>query len=134
MNLSYPFTWCQKWDWKRKDSHRSCGQQFNSEEWCKSEKLQRAIETNNMASASFIDKGPSIDWCTDENLYGRFKMWKLRCELLFTGPMAKIDEEININIFYTGLESRVSNCSIAGTCLQTTKNSWTTTGKELSTP
>ena len=94
MNLSYPFTWCQKWDWKRKDSHRSCGQQFNSEEWCKSEKLQRAIETNNKASASFIDKGPSIDWCTDENLYSRFKMWKQRCELLSTGPIAKIDEEI----------------------------------------
>ena len=46
------------------------------------------------ASASFIDKGPTMDWSTDENLYSRFKMWKQRCELLFTGPMAKIDEEI----------------------------------------
>jgi len=46
------------------------------------------------ASASFIDKGPNMDWSTDENLYSRFKMWKQRCELLFTGPMAKIDEEI----------------------------------------
>ena len=35
-----------------------------------------------------------MDWSTDENLYSRFKMWKQRCELLFTGPMAKIDEEI----------------------------------------
>ena len=47
-----------------------------------------------MASASFIDKGPSMDWSTDENLYSQFKMWKQRCELLFTGPMAKIDDEI----------------------------------------
>ena len=47
-----------------------------------------------MATSSFIDKGPSIDWSTDENLYSRFKMWKQRCELLFTGPMGKIDEEV----------------------------------------
>ena len=45
-----------------------------------------------MASPSFIDKSPSIDWSTDENLYSRFKMWQQR--LLFTGPMAKTDEEI----------------------------------------
>ena len=45
-----------------------------------------------MATASFIDKGPSMDWSTDDNLYSRFKMWKQRCELLFTGPMVKIDE------------------------------------------
>lgn len=47
-----------------------------------------------MATASFIDKGPSMDWSTDDNLYSRFKMWKQRCELLFTGPMVKIDEEV----------------------------------------
>ena len=35
-----------------------------------------------------------MDWSTDENLYSRFKMWKQRCEMLFTGLMAKIDEEI----------------------------------------
>ena len=46
-----------------------------------------------MASASFIAKGPSIVWSMDENLYSQFKMWKQRCELLFTEPMAKIDEE-----------------------------------------
>ena len=40
-------------------------------------------------SASFIDKGPSMDWSTDDNLYSRFKMWKQRCELLFTDPMVK---------------------------------------------
>ena len=45
---------------EKKDSHHSCGQLFNSEV-LKSEKFQRASETNNMASASFIDKGPSID-------------------------------------------------------------------------
>ena len=33
VNLTYPFEWCQKQDWKRKDSRRSCGQQFNSEDW-----------------------------------------------------------------------------------------------------
>lgn len=47
-----------------------------------------------MATASFIDKGLSMDWSTDDNLYSRFKMWKQRCELLFTGPMVKIDEEV----------------------------------------
>ena len=47
-----------------------------------------------MATASFINKCPSIDWSTDENLYSRFKIWKQRCELLFTGPMGKIDEEV----------------------------------------
>jgi len=46
------------------------------------------------ASASFINKGPSMDWSTDNNLYSRFKMWKQRCELLFTGPMTKIEEEV----------------------------------------
>ena len=35
-----------------------------------------------------------MDWSTDDNLYSRFKMWKQRCELLFTGPMAKMEEEI----------------------------------------
>ena len=78
---------------EKKDSHRSCGQQFNSEEWCRSEKRERAIETNNMASASFIDKGPPIDCSTHKNLYSRFKMWKQTCELLFIGLMAT-DEEI----------------------------------------
>ena len=38
--------------------------------------------TNTMASPSFIDKGPSIDWSTDDNLCNCFKMWKQRCELL----------------------------------------------------
>ena len=44
--------------------------------------------------ASFIDNGLSMDWSTDDNLYSRFKMWKQICELLFTGPMVKIDEEV----------------------------------------
>ncbi|KAL9950226.1 hypothetical protein ACROYT_G042698 [Oculina patagonica] len=53
------------------------------------------------ASSSFIDKGLIMDWSADENLYSRFKMWKQRCELLFTGPMAKIDEEIQCkHLFY----------------------------------
>ena len=48
-----------------------------------------------MASPSFIDKGPSIDWSTDDRTYiADLKCWKQRRELLFTGPMAKIDEEI----------------------------------------
>ena len=51
-----------------------------------------------MATSSFIDKGPSIDWVTDEKLYSRFKMWKQRCELLFNGPMGKIE---NANICCT---------------------------------
>lgn len=91
-------TWCQKRDWKRKDSHRTCGQQFNSKDWCKSDKLKPVSETN-MASASLIDKGPSIDWMMHENLYSRFKMWKRRCELLFPGPWQKLTRKSSVNIY-----------------------------------
>ena len=35
-----------------------------------------------------------MDWSTDDNLYRCFKMWKQRCELLFTGPMVKIDDKV----------------------------------------
>ncbi|CAB4020756.1 Retrovirus-related Pol poly from transposon, partial [Paramuricea clavata] len=45
-------------------------------------------------SGAYIDKGPSIDWSTDDNIYGRFKMWKQRWELLLTGPMATMSEEV----------------------------------------
>ena len=87
----------------------------------KSEKLQRASETNNMASASFIAKGPSIVWSMDQNLYSRFRMWKQRWELLSPGRWLEFTRKSNVNIYYTGLESRVSNCSTAGICLQTRK-------------
>lgn len=50
------------------------------------------------ASIAFIDKGPSIDWSTEGNLYIRFELWKQRCELLFTGPMAKREEEIQCKL------------------------------------
>lgn len=63
---------------------------MKGEEW-----TTRSIEQTKMAaSASFIDKGPSLDWSTDDNLYSRFKMRKQRCKLLFTGTMVKIEEEI----------------------------------------
>ena len=47
-----------------------------------------------MASVSFMDKGPSMTGTWTKNLCSQFKMWKQRCKLLFTGLMAKIDEEI----------------------------------------
>ena len=94
VNLTYPFEWCQKQDWKRKDSRRSCGQQFNSEDWLSLKSFSERVKQTTWRVRISFDKGPSIDWSTDENLYSRFKMWKQRCELLFTGPMAKIDEEI----------------------------------------
>ena len=54
-----------------------------------------------MATPYFIDKAFSIDWSMDEKLYNRFKIWKQRCELLFTGPMGKIDEEVKCkNLLY----------------------------------
>ncbi|XP_041362849.1 uncharacterized protein K02A2.6-like [Gigantopelta aegis] len=45
-------------------------------------------------NAALLDKGPSMNWATDDGLYRRFKIWKQRCELLFTGPMSRMDEEI----------------------------------------
>jgi len=62
----------------------------------KSEKLQRASETNNMASASFIAKDPSIVWSMDQNLYSRFRMWKQRCELLSPGRWLKFTRKSNV--------------------------------------
>jgi hypothetical protein len=35
-----------------------------------------------------------MDWSTDKGLYGRFKIWKQQCELLFSGPLVKLEEPI----------------------------------------
>ena len=46
------------------------------------------------AAANHIFKGPVMDWSTDEGVYNRYKLWKQHCELLFTGPLVKLDEAI----------------------------------------
>ena len=84
-----------------------------------------------MTTPPFIDKGPSIDWSTDENLHNRFKIWKQRCELLFTGTIGKIDEVKCKHICGTGRESKALNYSTAGICHPTNRKSLTTTGKDL---
>ena len=63
---------------------------------------ERASDTTNkITGPSFIDKGPSIDWSTDYNLYNCFKMWKQRCELL-PGRWRKLNKKSNASIYYTG--------------------------------
>ena len=47
-----------------------------------------------MAAANHIFKGPVMDWSTDEGLYNRYKIWKQQCELLFTGPLVKLEEVV----------------------------------------
>ena len=77
---------------------------------------ERASDTTNkMGSPSFIDKGPSVDWSTDDNLYNCFKMWKQRCELL-PGRLRKLKKKSNASICYTRRENTESNFSTAGTC------------------
>ena len=67
-----------------------------------------AIEQAVQMASSFINKGPCTDWSTDDNLYSRFKMWNQRCKLLFTGPMAKINEEIQCkHLMYWSGEHRI---------------------------
>lgn len=45
-------------------------------------------------AAGQIAKGPTMDWSAGEGLYNRFKIWKQQCELLFSGPLLKLDETI----------------------------------------
>ena len=35
-----------------------------------------------------------MDWSVGEGLYNRFKLWKQQCELLFSGPLVKLEEPI----------------------------------------
>ena len=89
---------------------------------------ERASDTTNkMASPSFIDKGPSIDWSTDDNLYNCFKMWKQRCELL-PGRLRKLKKKSNASIYYTGRKNTESNYSTAGICPQLSEKSWKING------
>ena len=70
---------------------------------------ERASDTTNkITGPSFIDKGPSIDWSTDYNLYNCFKMWKQRCELL-PGRWRKLNKKSNASICYTGRENTEPN-------------------------
>lgn len=57
-----------------------------------------------MAAANQILKGPVMDWSTDEGLYSRFKIWKQQCELLFTGPLVKLEEAVKCKylLFWSG--------------------------------
>ncbi len=48
--------------------------------------------------AAFIDKGPSMNWSVDEGIYNRYKLWKQQCELLFTGPMERVNEEMQCKL------------------------------------
>ena len=52
------------------------------------------IETLKNMATGLLNKGPSMDWTADEGLYSRYKMWKQRCELLFSGPMNETDEPV----------------------------------------
>ena len=83
-----------------------------------------------MASPSFIDKGPSVDWSTDDNLHNCSKMWKRRCELS-PGRWRKLKKKSNASICYTRRENMESNFSTAGTCLRMTWKSWTITRWDL---
>ena len=38
-----------------------------------------------------------MDWSIREGLYNRFKLWKQQCELLFSGPLVKLEEPIQCN-------------------------------------
>lgn len=55
--------------------------------------ISRHTSTKMAANSSML-KGPVMEWSTNEGLYSRFKLWKQQCELLFTGPLVKIDEAI----------------------------------------
>ncbi|KXJ08987.1 hypothetical protein AC249_AIPGENE17533 [Exaiptasia diaphana] len=47
-----------------------------------------------MAGSTGLLKGPTMDWSSNEGLYSRYKLWKQQCELLFTGPLVKVEEKI----------------------------------------
>lgn len=51
-------------------------------------------ENENHVASSWYDKGPMMDWTDNEGLYRRFKVWKQRVELIFAGPLVKVEEEI----------------------------------------
>jgi hypothetical protein len=75
-------------------------------------------------SGSYIEKGPYMDWSTDDNIYGRFKMWKQRCELLLTGTMATMSEEVKgKHLLYWSGERGMELYSIVGTCQQKIRKS-----------
>ena len=47
-----------------------------------------------MAANPGMLKGPTMDWSAKEGLYSRYKLWKQQCEILFTGPLIKVEEKI----------------------------------------
>ena len=41
-----------------------------------------------------------MDWSMDEGLYNCYKIWKQQCELLFTGPLVKLEEVVKCTCKY----------------------------------
>ena len=56
------------------------------------------------AALSSFMKGPEMDWTSNDGLYTRYKLWKQRCELLFKGPLIKIEEKVLCSylLFWSG--------------------------------
>ena len=122
MNLPYLFRLCKRWDQKRKDSYYSCGQHFSSKDWRNSEKLQRARgETKSMASASSSTKIPKLTGAQTRTCTAGLKCGNKDANRYSQGRWLKRTRKSNVNIYYIGLESKVSSCSTAGTCLQASK-------------
>ena len=42
-------------------------------------------------------KGPVMDWSMNDELYSRFKTWKLECEIIFDSAYASVTESIKVN-------------------------------------
>ena len=73
-----------------------------------------------------------MDWSTDDNLYNRFKMWKQRCELLFTRPMAKIEDIKCKHLLCWSGEHSIELFNSSDLSLDNQK-SWPYTGTDLKT-
>ena len=77
-----------------------------------------------MATSQII-KEPVTDWSIGEGLYNRFKLWKQQCELLFSGPIVKLEEPIRCK--YLLYWSGEWNYSIAGTFRRANRKYYETT-------
>ena len=66
-----------------------------------------------------------MDWSIGEGLYNRFKLWKQQCELLFSGPIVKLEEPIRCK--YLLYWSGEWNYSIAGTFRRANRKYYETT-------
>ena len=51
-------------------------------------------------------KPPSIDWTSPGDVHKRFKIFKQKCELIFAGPLEKVDEAKKVRLLLLWVDDK----------------------------